>query len=442
MSILRFGAFEVDPDSGDLRKRGFRIRLRDQPLSLLILLVQHAGRVVTREQLRHQLWPGGTFVEFDRAINKAVSELRSALGDSAGNPRFVETIAKRGYRFIAPLESVPGFESAGHDGGCLFDARVAYLTGRYLWNRRTVNDLQSSIKWFEQALEIEPGLALAHAGVADANVVLGIWGIQPPDAAFGRGRRAAVRALKLDSNLAEAHTSFGEVLKGYEWDWSGAERHYRRALSLRPNYATAHHFYAQLLVSLQRYSEAVLHIERARWADPVSPAINAYVPYIYLAARNYGRALQEAQRAVDLEPHSPLAHWQLGRAYLFSRHAEHAVASLEHAVALAGPESMWVAELSYARACAGDNSGAMGLLSELIQRSQREYVSPYDLAVAFTGIGDNDSALDHLAQAFTQRVMRTASIGDPEFDTLHAEPRYISLLDDLRLPGAPRDHAR
>ena len=278
MPILRFGVFEVDPDSGELRKRGFRIRLREQPLRLLLVLIDHAGRLVTREQLRHRLWPEGTFVDFDRAINKAASELRGALGDSASSPRFVETLAKRGYRFVCPVEGGPPTLRASTGDGFPSDTRRACLTGRYLWNRRTVTDLDASIGFFEQALEIDDGCALAHAGLADANVLFGIWGLRPPDVAFAAGRRAAARALELDPNLPEAHTATAEVLKDYEWDWCQAEWHFQRALVLRPDYATAHQWYAQLLISLRRYPEAASHIELARRADPVSPAINAFLP--------------------------------------------------------------------------------------------------------------------------------------------------------------------
>jgi DNA-binding winged helix-turn-helix (wHTH) protein/Tfp pilus assembly protein PilF len=437
MPILRFGVFEVDTDSGELRKRGFRLRLREQPLRLLLTLIDHAGRVVTRDQLRHRLWPEGTFVDFDRAINKAASELRGALGDSAPSPRFVETLSKRGYRFVCPVEGSPRSLWASTSDGFPSDAQRACLTGRYLWNRRTVTDLHSSIGFFENALEIDDECALAHAGLADANVLLGIWGLRPPDVAFGAGRRAAARALELDPNLAEAHTAMAEVLKGYEWDWRQAERHYQRALALRPDYATAHQWYAQLLISLRRYPEAASHIELARRADPVSPVINSFLPYIYLAWRHYGRAAREARRAVSLEPYAPLAHWYLGRVHLCSNQPERAVEALEYAVSLGGPASMWVAALSYARARAGDRAGALTLLSELIERARHEYVSPYDLAIAFTGIGDRECALDHLEQAFSERVMRVVMLGDPEFDGLRAEPRYRRLLDRLRLPSAP-----
>ena len=268
-------------------------------------------------------------------------------------------------------------------------------------------------------------------------MILGIWGLRPPDTAFGAARDAATRALELNPGLAEAHTSLAEVLTGYDWNWHQAERHYRHALSLNPGYATAHHWYAQLLVSLGRYAEAVAHIELARRSDPVSPAINAYLPQIYLAARQYDRARKEAHQSVELEPHAPLARWQLGRACLFSNQAMPAVAALEHAVKLAGPASMWEAELSYALARAGDQSGALGILSRLTERARREYVSPYDLAIAFTGIGDHESALDHLEQAFAQRVMRIVAIGDPEFDDLRSKPRFTRLVDRLRLPHVP-----
>ena len=437
MPILRFGVFEVDPDSGEVRKRGFRIGLREQPLRLLLTLIDQAGRVVTREQLRRRLWPEGTFVDFDRAINKAASELRGALGDSASSPRFVETLSKRGYRFICPVEGGPTPQWVSTSDGFPSDAHRACLTGRYLWNRRTVSDLHSSIGFFEDALAIDEECALAHAGVADANVLLGIWGLRPPDVAFGAGRRAAARALELDPNLAEAHTAMAEVLKGYEWDWQQAERHYQRALELRPDYVTARQWYAQLLVSLRRYPEAASHIERARRADPVSPVINSFLPYIYLAWRDHDRAVREAHRAVSLEPYAPLAHWYLGRAYLCSNQAERAAKALEHAVSLGGAASLWVAPLCYARARAGDRAGALSLLNELIDRARHEYISPYDLAVAFTGIGDQACALDHLEQAFSERVMRIVMMGDPEFDGLRAEPRYRRLLDRLRLPSAP-----
>src|SRR4051812_43581549 len=177
MPILRFSVFEVDSVSGELRKRGSRLHLREQPLRLLLALADQAGQVVTREQLRHRLWPDGTFVDFDRAINKAVSELRGVLGDSAERPRFVETHSKRGYRFVAAVEHDTHPPLARPADGGHSDAEMACLTGQYLWNRRTVTDLYSSMGCFEDALAVDGGYAPAHAGLANTNVLLGIWGL-------------------------------------------------------------------------------------------------------------------------------------------------------------------------------------------------------------------------------------------------------------------------
>src|SRR3954463_13742765 len=347
MTILRFGIFEVDSASGELRKRGSRLRLSEQPLRLLLALLDQPGQIVTREQLRQRLWPDGTVVGFDPAINKAVSELRGVLGDSAEMPRFIETHSKRGYRFVAAVEHDTHAPLTGPAERVHSDADMACLTGQYLWNRRTVRDLYSSTGWFEHALAMDRGCAPAHAGLANTNVLLGIWGLKPPDVAFGAARRGAQRSLALNPNLADAHTALADVLKDYEWDWSEAERRYQHALRLRPGYATAHQWYAQLLVILGRYQEGASQIELARRADPISPAINAFLPFIYLAGRDYPRALGEAQRAVALEPHAPIAHFHLGRALLFSHRPERAVEVLDHALALAESASMWEAELIF-----------------------------------------------------------------------------------------------
>jgi tetratricopeptide (TPR) repeat protein len=314
------------------------------------------------------------------------------------------------------------------------DAAAAYVTGRYLLNRRRVPDLFASIAYFERTLALGGDEASAQAGLANAHTVLGIWGIHPPDRAFGDARRSASRALDANPGLAEGQNAFAEVLKGYEWSGGESELHYRRALSIDAACASAHHGYAQLLVALGRHAEAILHIELARRADPVSAAITSYVPYVYLAARRYGRALKEAKRAVELEPYAPLAHWVLGRAYLFSRRHEEAVATLERGAELADHASMWVSELCYARGAAGDRTGAERLVGVLHERRRHEHISPFDLATACLGVGDRTGALDHLEQALTQRVMRLTGLGDPEFDGLGTRRR--SLLRRLGLPSA------
>jgi DNA-binding winged helix-turn-helix (wHTH) protein len=201
MATLRFGSFELDQRASELRRGGIRLRLRAQPLRVLQLLVEHAGHLVTRVQLQERLWPDDTFVASDLAINKAVSELRAVLGDSAAQPRFIETLSKRGYRFVCPV-SVIAFSGPHGSESALGEAHRACRIGRYLWSRRTLPDLHASIRWFHQSLELEERCAVAHAGLADAHVLLGIWGLQPHDVAFAAARRSADRGLALDQSVA------------------------------------------------------------------------------------------------------------------------------------------------------------------------------------------------------------------------------------------------
>jgi TolB-like protein/DNA-binding winged helix-turn-helix (wHTH) protein/Tfp pilus assembly protein PilF len=567
-ATIQFGFFELDTRAGELRKRGVKLKLSDQAYYVLRALLNSPGEIVTREQLRKEIWPDRPFMDFDNAINKSVSQLRTALSDIGSNPRFIETLSKRGYRFIAPLRAGPPgdvgalrsiavlpFENltgnpalayvadgitetlttglsglrqlrvisrtsakacmiAGRSVGAIgrdlhvnvvvegsvirfaqlvrisvrivethsdrvlwqaqYDselenlltlcdqliravageiseapvqrqataaplpstqaAYLMYLKGRYFWSRRTEKDLYRAIDEFQKAIAIDEGLALAHTGLADCYALLGIWGFEPCHSAFRVARRAATRAVELDDGLAEAHASLAEVLKDYDWDWPAAESEFRRAIALNPNYSFAHHSYAQLLVSLRRYPEAAEQIELARRVDPLSPAINAYLPYIYVASRDYQRAAAEADRAVELEPNSPLARLQLGRACLFLGEVGRAVTELETASELAHGRPMWRAELSFARARAGDQTSAETILNELIMLAKSSYVSPYDLALCYAGLGYGGAALDHLEQAYTERVMRIVAIGDPELDGLRSDPRFGTLLERLCLP--------
>src|SRR5436853_968024 len=198
--IFRFADFELDARSRELRKRGRRLRVQQQPLHILTMLVATPGDVVTREELRERIWGKTTHVDFDRGINKAITRLRQLLGDDLARPRFIETLPKRGYRFVADVTRL------GSRRQIKDEAKEAYLKARHFWNKRTPDDLARSIEYFHRAIERDPDYALSWTGLADAYLTTAIFGLQPPGDVVPPAKAAAERALALDDSLAEAHT--------------------------------------------------------------------------------------------------------------------------------------------------------------------------------------------------------------------------------------------
>src|SRR6266550_887062 len=271
-SIFTFGDFQLDCRSHELRKRGRSLRVQRQSFDVLWLLVAARGNVVTRDELRDAVWARDTHVDFDRGINKAVNRLRQLLGDRAARPRFIETLPKSGYRFLAPVAHVSSRSRIVSPG-----VREALIKAKHFWKKRTPLDIARSVDYFRRAIEMDAECATAWAGLAEAHVMTGILGLQSPQQAFPAAKGAAEKALTLDDAAVEAHTALADVYKLYEWDWDRAERAYRRALDVDPHYAGAHHWYAQLLAVLSRHDEAVSEIQAARRCDPVSVPISAFV---------------------------------------------------------------------------------------------------------------------------------------------------------------------
>ena len=428
IGIFRFGDFELDSRSGELRKRGRALRLQQQPAQVLAMLVAARGEMVTREELRDSIWGRETYVDFDRAINKAINHLRQLLGDDADRPRFIETLPKRGYRFVA------GVAQSAARREIRDEARESYLKARYFWNKRTPDDLRRSIEHFRRAIEKDPEYALAWTGLADTYTMLGIFGLEPPSEVMIPAKAAAERALTLDESLSAAHTVLGEVQKLYEWNWTEAERSYLRAIELDQNYAVAHHWYAQLLSILGRHDDAQRRIELARRCDPVSPTIAAFVSYVALEARRVEAAVAAARDALELDRNAPITHYVLGRAYAIAGDMTEAIATLRTAVRLAGWSPFIEACLGYAYARAGDRPRAEQILARLRTRALTAYVSPIDLAQVHLGLHDRDAAIALLEEAYRTRAVRTVIIGDPFFSELVSDARYRDLLASLRLP--------
>ena len=631
---LRFAVFEVDLRAGELTKRGLRIRLQEQPFQVLAMLLEKPGELVTREELRTKLW-SHTVVDFDHGINKAINKIREALGDSAENPRFVETIARRGYRFLAdvtpidpaaarqpgpaaegpvpptdsdrveirdarippkrphrlhawisfafglalvlaaslfwilhsqsdspckvcslavlPLESLSGDASQDYFADGMTDALItdlaqisalrvisrtsamtykhvrrllpqiarelnveavvegtvsrsgehvritvqlihvpderhlwaqsydgnlrdtiamqntvaraiaeqiqvtlnsreeaalkksktlkpeayeAYLKGRYFWNKRTGEGLNKAIDYFQHAIDTDPEYATAYSGLADSYALLGDWeyGILPPQDAFPRAKAAATKALALDDNLSEAHTSLAFIQDLYDWGWVSAETEYKRALALNPGYATAHQWYAWHLVVMGRNGEAIAELEKAQSLDPLSLIISADLADVLCVAHLYDKSMQQSQKTIEMDPHFALAHYQLGQALEQKHKHDEAISEFRTAVELSAGNATFESQLANAYAVSGRKKEAMKILKDLQSRPGQSASTDASIALIYVGLGDNDRAMIWLDKAHQARF-NPSILMRPVFDPLRSDPRFQDLLHRIDLPS-------
>ncbi len=312
------------------------------------------------------------------------------------------------------------------------EAHEAYLRGRFQWNKRTEGGLKESLGHFQRAMEIDPTYAVAHAGLADAYLILGNNLFLPPDQSFPKAREAAQRALEMDNNLAEAHATLATLRWNNDWDRYGAEEEFRRALALSPGYATAHHWLAILLMSLGRFDEALPEIRRARQLDPLSPKISANVGWILSFAGRPDEALVELRKARAMTPDDFYAPSIMGIAYLQKGANAEAIRELEESRRLAGgyfPEIGW---LGFAYARAGRKNDARIMLADLIEMSGKRYVPPYNMAMIEAGLGENDRAFGWLEKAFKERNSHLNYVKvDPAFEDMRSDPRFPDLLRRL-----------
>jgi tetratricopeptide (TPR) repeat protein len=319
------------------------------------------------------------------------------------------------------------------------EAYELYLKGRFFWNKRDSDGLRRAVEYFEKALERSPDYALAHVGIADAYIVLGDQGSLPSAEAQLRARAAAMRGLELDPDLAEAQTSLAMVRTTYDWDWDAAEGCFRRAIQLNPSYATAHHWYAHLLRALGRFDEAVAEIRRAQALDPLALIINSNLGSALFYAGRYDEAVEQYRRTLRRDAGWAPAHWGLGRTLLAMGRPDEAIAEHELAVARSNRLPGYLCTLANALGLTGRRSEARRLLAEIESRQDREYVSPYDLALVHAGLGDDERAFAALERAFRERQssMRQLRI-DERLEPLSSDPRFDALARRVGLHPWPR----
>ena len=314
------------------------------------------------------------------------------------------------------------------------EAYDRYLRGRYAWNKRTPDGLKESIRYFEEAIGRDSAFADAYSGMADAYISLFDYEILKPEEANPRARAAAMRALALDSTLAEAHTSLAHVLL-HEWRWNESEAEFRRALELDPEQAATYHWYALALTSVGKLDQAVAMMQRAEQLDPLSARMSADMGMAYYGARQYDRAIEQEKKTLRLEPAFATSYWIMGMAHEQKGELAEATAAIQKALKLRPGNPNYLAALARSQALAGKTAEARGVLKGLLD--SKEPVSPFFIALVYTAMGDKDDAFLWLDRAVAERSgsVRYLKI-EPRLDPLRSDPRFEALLQRVGLKSA------
>ncbi|HET9530583.1 MAG TPA: tetratricopeptide repeat protein, partial [Blastocatellia bacterium] len=303
------------------------------------------------------------------------------------------------------------------------EAYQAYLKGRYFWNKRTPENFDKAAEHFQQAVRIDPSYAPGYAGLADCYFFLG---------ADAKRDEALSKALELDNTLVEALTTQAYV-NGVQWDWSGAERQFKRAIELNPNYAPAHHWYAFHLAALGRFPEAIEEINRARELDPLSLIINTDVGHILYFSRQYDQAIEAYRRVLDMEPDFSVARWRLGEAYEQKGMYGEAIAEYEKAISFSKNPTIesW---LGRAYALAGQRDKARIILGESKKIHKRDPRWCYSIAIIYEGLGQKEQAFEWLEKDYDNKGANLALLKvEPMLDSLRSDPRFSRLLNRIGL---------
>jgi TolB-like protein len=305
------------------------------------------------------------------------------------------------------------------------DAHLAYLRGRYLWNKRTPADLRRAVELLEAAIRLDPSYSLAYSGLSDAYLILGGYSVVSQGQAIPKARVAAQRALALDATLAEAHASLALIAMNYDWDWSEADRQYRIAIDLSPNYPVAHAWYGEYLAFMGRFAEGIAHNARAQELDPLSLIISTDGGKIFVLARQYDRAIAQLEQTLEMDPHYMMAHVFLARALLGAGRAADAVSVIE----AAEPDQVVLAIRGVAYKAAGRPDRTRAILDHLRTQSRDTYVSPTYLAVLEGALGLIDDAFASLDRMCNERATGPIGLKTEElYDPIRNDPRFAALL--------------
>jgi serine/threonine protein kinase/tetratricopeptide (TPR) repeat protein len=315
------------------------------------------------------------------------------------------------------------------------EAYQLYLRGRHHWTRRTPDHVKKGVEYFQQAIEKDPSYALAYSGLADCYTILGVYSILPSKETLARAKAAAVAAVAFDDDLAEGHASLGFIRSYLDWDWSGGEREFQRALELNPGYWVTPYWYALLLTSCGRFEQAEQQIVRGMELEPLSPVVMHGAAWNSLASHRYAESVERCLKGLENDPHHFLLRVWLGMAYAAQAKYPEAIRELQMAVDLSSRGVSWViGALGHAYAVAGNRPEALAILEDLLGRAERETIDFTSIAVIYAGLGDTDNALLYLEKACEARGMSGVLLKpDPRLDPLRSEPRFQKLLRQMNL---------
>jgi DNA-binding winged helix-turn-helix (wHTH) protein len=430
-----FGELTVDVTERRVTRLGKAVVLPPKAHDVLVCLVRRAGHLVSKRELLDTVWPDAFVEEGSLAVH--VSALRKALGDDRESARYIETVAKTGYRFVAPVDRPPtplGGAAAHHAVPATTSAEVHELVGRARLKLLSVarQEVPDAVAGFEAAIALDPTYAPAHAGLALARCAQAEQRLLPPADAYPLARASALRALAMDDDSADAMTALGAVMFLSEWDWIGAERSLQRALEINPGQLQARLLYGRLLDTQGRLEEGLAMKLMALETDPFSPSVHLSIALSYWNQRRYDESIRWASKTLDLDPGHGLAreflagaYWKLGD---FDRHMEE---NLKHAAAHGvAPEALEPARRAYAQ---GGRIGVVRLALHQAASHPRGFPDA-QLALFHSELGDLDRALPYLERAIESRDPCLVDLAvAPQWDLLRADPRFARCLTSMGL---------
>jgi len=315
------------------------------------------------------------------------------------------------------------------------EAYDAYLRGRYFWNKRTSDGIKHAIEHFQQSIERDPDFALGHAGLADSYIALTFYNFAAPHETMPKAKESAIKALALDNTLAEAHASLAHILMNYDWNWSAAEKEFKRSIELTPNYATGHQWYAiHYLTATGRFEEAVQEMKKALELEPASLVMNTFMGATLYYAGRYDEAIDQCRRTIEMDPNFAVAHWHLGLAYEQKQALDAATEEFKKAISLSGGSPLMKAALVRAYAKSHKKHEANEMLNELNELSKQQYVSAYEVATIYVALGNNEQAFQLLEEGYAEHSFHLVYLNvSPQFKPVSSDRRFQDLVQRIGL---------